>query len=281
MADPSSGGASRLSIVREDLWATRVLLRAAWRAALQYRTSFFTVIVGGIAFQGAQLLFIGVLLAKFGQIAGWRIDDIAFLFAVRLAAHAGYVVPAGALLQIDQSVQQGDIDRYLLRPAGIYLQILTRRAPLMALGDALLGFGALVTFAGRASIHWTAPSVLYLVAALIGGGLVETAIQTFISAFTFVTTSTASLRILADDTISRFSGYPLTIFGRYGLFALTFIFPMAFIAYLPVTVLLHRAHAQALPYWIVIASPAAGPILFAFALTWFNRMIRRYSSPGS
>ncbi len=261
--------------------AARILLRASWRAALQYRTSFVTVILGGIALQGTQLLFIGVLLAKFGQIGGWRINDIAFVFAVRLAAHACYVVPAGAILQSDFLIQQGEMDRYLLRPAGIYLQVITSRAPLMALGDALLGFGAVAIFAPRAQIHWSMWTVLYLLIAIVGGGLVETAIQTFICAFSFVLTSTSSMQILADDTVTRFSGYPLTIFGRWGLLTLTFGFPMAFIAYLPVTVLVGRAHDSVIPFWLAAISPLAGPILFILAFAVFNRMIRRYSSPGS
>ena len=94
-------------------------------------------------------------------------------------------------------------------------------------------------------------------------------------------TSTSSMQILADDTVTRFSGYPLTIFGRWGLLTLTFGFPMAFIAYLPVTVLVHRAGDSVIPFWLAAISPLAGPILVILAFAFFNRMIRRYSSPGS
>jgi len=269
------------SAAGQDLRASRILLRAAWRAAMAYRVSFLSMIIGGVALQGTQLLFIGVLLAKFNVIHGWRLNDIAFLFAMRLAAHAFYVVPFGALFSIDTAIQQGDVDRYLLRPAGIYLQVMTRYAPLMALGDAVLGFGSLAIFAPQSAVSWTPGKVAFLIAALVGGGLVEAGLQTFLAGLSFQMTSTTSLRILADDTITRFSGYPLTMFNRWGFLSLTFVFPMAFIAYLPATVLLGRSDELPIPAWLADLSPLGGPIVFAIGLTLFNRMIRKYNSPGS
>lgn len=269
------------SAAREDLRASRILLRAGWRAAMTYRVSFLSTIVGGVALQGTQLLFIGVLLSKFNVIHGWRLNDIAFLFAMRLAAHAFYVVPFGALFSIDQAIQQGDVDRYLLRPAGIYLQVVTRYAPLMALGDTLLGFGSLAIFAPQSSVSWTTGKVVFLIAAVIGGGLVEAGLQTFLAALSFRMTSTTSLRILADDTVSRFSSYPLTMFDRWGFLSLTFVFPMAFIAYLPATVLLGRTDQLPIPAWLAYISPCGGLVVFTIGLTFFNRMTRQYNSPGS
>jgi ABC-2 type transport system permease protein len=269
------------SAAREDVRASRILLRAAWRAAITYRVSFLSTILGGVALQGTQLLFIGVLLSKFDVIHGWRLNEVAFLFAMRLAAHAFYVVPFGALVMIDQAIQQGDVDRFLLRPAGVYLQVVTRYAPLMALGDTLLGFGSLAIFAAQSSVSWTPGKVAFLIAALVGGGLVEAGMQTFLAGFSFRMTSTISLRVLADDTITRFSGYPLTMFNRWGFLSLTFVFPMAFIAYLPATVLLGRTDQLPIPAWLAGISPCGGLVVFTIGLTFFNRMTRTYNSPGN
>jgi ABC-2 type transport system permease protein len=267
--------------VREDLRATRILLRAAWRAAITYRASFVATIIGAIATQGTQLLFLGVLLSQFEVIHGWRFNDIALLFAMRMAAHALYAVPFGALVSIDNAIQRGDVDHFLLRPAGVCLQLTTRYAPQMAIGDVLLGFGALATFAPQSSVSWTPGRVVFLIAALIGGGLVEAGLQTFLAGLSFRTTSTRSLRMLADDTITRLSGYPLTMFDRWGFFALTFVVPMAFIAYLPATILLGRSEELPIPTWLATFSPCGGLIVFAAGLAFFNRMIRAYNSPGS
>ncbi|MFG1813601.1 ABC-2 family transporter protein [Kribbella sp. NPDC049174] len=123
--------------------------------------------------------------------------------------------------------------------------------------------------------------MVFLIAAVIGGGLVEAGLQTFLAALSFRMTSTTSLRILADDTVSRFSSYPLTMFDRWGFLSLTFVFPMAFIAYLPATVLLGRTDQLPIPAWLAYISPCGGLVVFTVGLTFFNRMTRKYNSPGS
>ncbi|HEY9292176.1 MAG TPA: ABC-2 family transporter protein [Microlunatus sp.] len=269
------------SAVRQDLRGSRVLMRAALRAALQYRTSFISTIVGGLVFQGTQLLFIGVLLAKFGVIGGWGFSEIALMFSIRLAAHACYVVPFGNLFQIDWLVRQGEIDRMLMRPVNVWLQIVFARFPLMAVGDGVLGLGATIIFSINAPIDWSAGKIIFLVLAILGGGLAETGIQTFLCGLNFPLGNTAALRVLADDLLVRFSGYPLTIFGRFGLWSLTFIFPMAFIAFLPTAALLGRLDEVPLPAWLAYASPAAGALIFVLGYLFFVRMTRHYSSPGN
>ncbi|MEU8226586.1 ABC-2 family transporter protein [Kribbella sp. NPDC048915] len=267
----------------EPTWIRQyvILERAALRGQLQYRVNFWTTLMGGVAYQGTQLLFLGVLLGKFGLIGGWGFAEVAFVFAMRLASHALYVVPFGSLRLTDVMVQEGEFDRVLLRPVNPFLQLITRWFPLMSLGDALLGVGALVIFSWHAPIDWTAAKVVYLLLAVIGGGLVETGIQTFFSGLSFVATSTSSLRIFADSSITQFSGYPLTMFGRPTFYAFCTVFPMAFISFLPATVLLDRASEVPLPTWLTTVSPLAGPVVLALGYLTFIKMMPRYTSPGA
>jgi len=238
--------------VAEQTWFRQyvILERAALRAQLQYRVNFWTTLMGGVAYQGTQLLFLGVLLGKFGLIGGWGFPEVAFVFAMRLASHALYVVPFGSLRLLDEMVRDGEFDRVLLRPVNPFLQLVTRWFPLMSLGDALLGAGALIIFSWQAPIDWTGAKVVYLLLAVVGGGLVETGIQTFFCGLSFVATSTFSLRIFADTSITQFSGYPLTMFGRGIFYAFCTLVPMAFISFLPATVLLGRTADVPLPVWL-------------------------------
>lgn len=280
MAEASLGPGS-VGTLRQEVRAIRVLLRAALKASLQYRFSFISTVLGGVVFQGVQLLFLGILLNQFGVIAGWGFDEVGLLFAIRLAAHAFYVVPFGNLFQMDRVVRDGDVDRMLIRPAHVWTQVAFGRFPLMALGDAVLGFGALAIFAARAPVDWNPGLVVYLLAAIIAGGLIEAGIQTFLCGLNFPLGNTQSLRIFADDMLTRFSGYPLTMFGRTGLISLTLVFPMAFIAFFPATVALGRVDEVPLPDWLIYGTPLAGPIVMAAGLVFFSYMTRHYSSPGN
>jgi ABC-2 type transport system permease protein len=151
----------------------------------------------------------------------------------------------------------------------------------MSLGDALLGAGALIIFSWQAPIDWTGAKVVYLLLAVVGGGLVETGIQTFFCGLSFVATSTFSLRIFADTSITQFSGYPLTMFGRGIFYAFCTLVPMAFISFLPATVLLGRTADVPLPVWLTFLSPLAGVVVFVLGYSFFTKMMPRYTSPGS
>jgi ABC-2 type transport system permease protein len=181
----------------------------------------------------------------------------------------------------DEMVRDGEFDRVLLRPVNPFLQLVTRRFSLMSLGDALLGVGALIIFSRQAPVDWDAVKIAYLLLAVIGGSLIETGIATFFCGLSFVATSTFSLRIFADSSITQFSGYPLTMFGRPAFYAFCTAFPMAFISFLPATVLLDRTGDVPLPTWLTTASPLAGALVMAVGYGFFSKMMPRYTSPGS
>lgn len=263
-----------------QLKAWWLLEKMAFRAALQYRSNFLTATLGGIAFQGVQLIFIGVLLNRFATIGGWGFQSIAFLFALRLAAHGVYIGFFQPTSQTEIVVREGEFDRYLMRPVNPFIQLITRRFSLMGTGDIVLGVGSLIIFGITAPIDWTWWRLGYLVLAVIGGGLVETAVQALIGSFAFKVVTVRSAAYLADGLFTSFAPYPLTIFG-WGLYALVFAFPLGLIAYLPAAALLGRAGEVPLPDWFVWATPVAGVVLLWLAYRWFTHMTKYYASPGS
>lgn len=257
------------------------LQRAAVRSQAQYRSNFLVAFIGGLTYQGIQVVFVALLLHSFGMIGGWGFREIGLLVGMRLTSHAIYVVPFASLLQTSEVVRSGEFDLLLLRPVNQFVQIVTRRFHIMALGDAILGIVALVGFAILAPVDWTWWRIGYLVLAVIGGGIVEVAIQVFIASIAFRATVVNSLHYLADTVVTTFGVYPLTIFGPGGLLALCFAFPLGFIAYLPAAALLGRTDGVPLPDAVIWASPAGGWLLLPLALTLFTRMAKHYQSPGA
>jgi ABC-2 type transport system permease protein len=263
---------------RQYLW----LLGAAWKAQLQYRGNLIMVVIGGVMYQGAGLAFVWAVVATFGHVGGWTMGELAFLYGSRLTAHALWTIPFNQLNSMDWAVQHGEFDRYLVRPAGPLSQHLTSRTNFQPIGDLVGGAGVLAAASAIAPVDWSPASVLYLIAALLGGAMVECALQLFLSAFTFRLMSTLALRMNFIDVImNNFGGYPLAIFPSVMRFALTFALPLAFVAYLPVTVLLHRTHGLSVAPWLAIAAPALGPVLFAAAYRFWNSQLKHYKSTGT
>ena len=138
----------------------------------------------------------------------------------------------------------------------------------------------LAVAAGIAPVDWSLLSVLYLLAALVGGAAVEAGMNTVVSAFAFRMLSVRSLRMFVDEIFTTFGGYPLTILSGLTRFLLTFVLPLAFVAYFPATVLLRRTGELSVPPVFAEVAPAVGFALFGAALWFWHGQIKHYVSSG-
>lgn len=261
--------------------AYRLLMGAALRSQLQYRGNLLLTFAGGVAFQGIGLVFVWVVVARFGAIGGWSMAELAFLYGMRLTAHGLWMIPSSQLFRLDLTLRTGEFDRYLIRPSGPLLQLLCREVNLATFGDLATGVVILSAAASRIGLSTSPLALFYLLLALCGGALVEGSFQLAASALSFRLLSNQSLRIFIDNIMNNFGGYPLTIFPSATRFALTFLIPVAFVAYLPANLLLDRTDELELGPWLAFGAPLAGPLLIAFAYLFWRTQLRHYSSSGT
>jgi len=238
-------------------------------------------LVGAIFYQATQLLFIGVLLGAFGAIGGWSASEILLLVGLRMASHAVYAFFGRRIIDNDLVVQTGEFDRYLLRPAPAFLQLLTRMFNLQQFGDVILGVVALSITAAHAPVDWTPARVGYLVAAVFGGGLAEAGLQTVRAALAFRLRDTQTLTGLIETIFGTYGNFPLHMFGTAGAVFFTVVFPAAFIAWAPATVLLGRTDEVWFGGTLAALSPVIGALIMVLAVVFYNRQARHYSSPGN
>jgi len=262
-------------------WRTYlVLVQGTWRSMRVHRANLMMMFLGSAAIQGTQLAFISVLLGAFGAIAGWGVGEVAFLYGLRLTAHGVCTINFGQHRGSAQAIRNGDWDRFLLRPAGPLMQLLTRHFNPGTIGDLVLGLAILVTAASLIDVQWSAGMLLLLALAALGGGLVEAGLQIALSALDFRWGPLVRIKDMVDRILTDFGAYPMTIFGAAGTWLLTFLIPLAFMAYLPTTVLLGRTEELVIPVWMAQLSPLAGPVLLLLAVAFFRYMSRFYASPG-
>jgi ABC-2 type transport system permease protein len=257
-----------------------ILLGAALRAELQYRANFLINMLGGICYQGIGLAFIWAVLSQFGTVGGWSLREVALLYAIRLTAHGLWIVPFGQLVSVDDVVRQGEYDRYLVRPVNPLVQLITRRIHLTASGDLLGGLLLLAIASTQAPVNWSPGAVAFLLLAVVGGAMVELSLQLGASAMTFRLLSTLSLKFGIDSVFNEVGSYPLKIFGGAARFGLTFVFPLAFVAYLPSTVLMNRTGELGVPAWLAWGSPVIGAFLLTAAYRFWSWQSRYYTSSG-
>lgn len=284
-----TGTAVRITTTGAARWVRRfarewrIALRITavnFRARIEYRGDFITALAMGLAWQMSILVFATVLLTRFPGLGGWTSGGVLLIVAIRLLSHGGMVLVFNPLIMIPYIVQEGALDGYLIRPMPVYRQILLYTFPLNALGDS---FSALLLFAfavTRVHLNWTPLMALYLVAAVIGGMFLEAAIQTAVSIPAFRHTIPIAIFMWFDRMIATFGNYPFSIFPLAARTVLTYVLPVAFVAYLPAAVLTGRVASTGVPEWLAYASPAAGPLLYILARYAWYRALRRYESVG-
>jgi ABC-2 type transport system permease protein len=149
-----------------------------------------------------------------------------------------------------------------------------------AIGDALGGVALFLAANALVRVDWSPVAVAYLLLAIVGGCLVEAALQQAIATFSFRTLNTTSLVLLVDNVFSNFGNYPLSIYGAGVRRLLTFGIPVALVSYFPAAVLLGRTHDRSVPSVIAYLAPAAGLLWFGLAYQLFRHEVRAYQSSG-
>jgi ABC-2 type transport system permease protein len=259
--------------IAASLWLAGV------RSALEYRADFLIMTLMGLVRQGVGIALMWVILARFETIAGWTIGEVAFLYGMRLTMLALCGL-AGDIWAMQYIVNQGEFDRFLVRPVRPLIQLLTHSVPISAVGDLLGGVALLVAAARLISVTWTARSIVYLLLALIGGGLIQLALRLLLASFSFRALSVSGLMSIVDGLFNEFGTYPLSIFNSTLQFLLTFGIPVAFMAYFPAVVLLERTAELQIHPIIAYGAPLAGVVWMGIALWVFRHEMRHYQSSG-
>ncbi|WP_024286641.1 ABC transporter permease [Cellulomonas sp. KRMCY2] len=260
---------------------TWALTKAAVRGAAQYRFNFVILALMGIAYQGSGFAFIAVVLSRYPSIGGWTFPEIAVLYALRLVAHAVYLVPLYMLNELDDLVRNGTFDRFLVRPLNPLVQVLTRRFSVNTLGDVITAVGILVFASSIADLTWTPTHILFGVTAVVGGALIEGGLALGISAMSFRFVEVWPARYLVDNILLNFGSYPLSVFGFAAQWFMTWILPVAFIAWVPAAVILDRTAGLGVSATVAWLAPVVGAIWFALGYQVWRRQLRSYASTGN
>ena len=257
------------------------LSRVNIRSEMQHRFAFITEVLFGLVYNSLGFLFMYVVLNQFNAIGTWTLGDVTLLYGIRLAGHGLWALAFANSLSIDYYVQQGEWDRLLIRPAPAFLQMMFINFRVAVFGDALIGILVLAMGLSLTTIAWTPAKVVFFVAAIVGSAAIDGAFQVGPGALAFRHFSSESLRGNLDFLANQFGGYPLSILQGGTMYLLTYVIPLAFVAWVPGAVLLGRTSELPMPAWLAWSMPLLGVTLLWLAVRFFLRESRHYQSAGS
>ncbi|MGI8406803.1 MAG: ABC transporter permease [Thermomicrobiales bacterium] len=257
------------------------LVLASIRGEMQYRFNFLIEVAFGLVYQSLGFVLIVTILGQFEPIGGWTLRDVTLLYAIRTMGQAIWALSFSGMLGIDEIIQQGEYDRMLIRPMPVMLQLMFGSFRVAVFGDLLGGVTLLTIALAISDVDWGPAKMAFLIAAMLGSAALVGAFQLGPAAMTFRFLSSSTLRAFFENLFAQFSGYPLNIFERKARSILTFIVPIAFVAWVPGAVLLDRTDSLPFPAWVAWCSPLFGVVVLVAAWWLFQRESRQYQSSGT
>lgn len=266
-----------LKTMKRYLQLYRIFLAQYMKVQMQSKIDF---VVGFFSFFLTQMLGIVFLYLVFEQIPdlnGWSFYQLVFIY--------GYAqIPRGIdhfftnLLWIftRKTVKEGLFDRYLLRPANLLFQILVEQCCPDGIGEFLIGIVLVVYATAHLNISITVVSIILFLVSVIFGALIYLSVKLMLATNTFFFMDAYQILFLGYN-LSDFVKYPLEIYNKPIGFALSYIIPFGFTAFIPASYFLETGTL----YGTIFVEIIVAVLAFLIAYRYFCYGCNRYESAGN
>ena len=255
--------------------------RLSLQKIAQYRVNFMLSAMANIVHYGTSLALITILMGRFKAINGWTQNEVILLYAFALLSFSIFGLFFQQLSHFSNMVIQGNLDRILLRPRSVFLQVVLEGINPIYLSHFLFG-ATMFAYAAIAGNFRFGPDDFFLLAiAVVSGAVIQLSVAIVASTISFFTKESNSIFYLLIYAPRELIWYPIGIYPWLIKYFIIFVVPFAFINYFPIrTVLGVQDGFPALEMlgWMspLVAAATAG----IAALAW-RYGLSRYSSSGS
>ena len=266
---------------RAALAVWRQLVGARIRADWQYRTSFFLFLLSQTLIACLDLAVIATLFSQVDELGGWSGVEVALLYGL-----AGVGVGLADLLvsQVElasRHIKEGTFDLFLLRPMPTLLHLSASEFALRRLGRVIQPVVVLVLALVLAPIEWS-PAVAVLVpVTVVSGAVIFGSVWVVTSSVAFWTVESQELGNAFTYGGGLAAQYPIDVLGTWLRRLFTFVVPLAFVAYLPASVMLDHPTPLGFPSAIGWATPVVALACALVARATWGLAVRHYRSTGS
>ncbi|MGB5757786.1 MAG: ABC-2 family transporter protein [Acidimicrobiales bacterium] len=267
--------------VSGDARLYRLLVGARIRSDWQYRTSFLTLLVGQALVTALDFAAILLLLELVPELGGWRPAQVAFLYGLASVPFGLADLMVSAVERVGVYVQAGTLDRLLLRPVPILLQISALEFELRRIGKLVPSLIVLAWAIPRVDVDWSAGAIIVLLVAVACGTAVYSSLWILVAAVALWVVGMKEATYAVTFGGQYANQYPLHLYRGWIRAVLGWIIPLAFVAYVPSLFLLDAANPLLLPSWLVYLSAPVTALIATVATICWGIGIRHYQGTGS
>lgn len=259
-----------------------LLLAGTWmRSAAQYPASMLMLLATQAVATSLDLVAIFIMFAHTPRLGGFALPEVMFLYGASQLCVAVADITLGTVERLGEHIRQGTLDTVLLRPVSPLVQIATEDFNPRRLGKLVPTVTVFTVALAHLDVHWTPGRVVIVPLMLAGGIVIFCALWVLSAAWQFAVVDGK----WAGNTITYggafLTQYPLSVFGRDVLRAMTWVVPLAFVNWEPGLYVLDRPDPLGLPVAFRFASPLVAVVMSVLAALAWRVGLRHYQSTGS
>lgn len=227
---------------------------------------------------------IQAIMNRVGLINGWNFPQVVFIYSLGLISHGFEDMFFIQNRGIESCILRGEFDRLLLRPMGVFFLFNTSTFNLVGFYDIIPGVIMFIYACGLLNFIFTPLNILYLLIITAAGTFIRGALLIVSGSVAFWTKKS---EVLVDTDLvlmERTTTYPLTMYPKWFQMLFTFLIPLAFITFYPVSGLLRIPLGQnfPIPPDMIILSPLAAVLFYMAAMALFKYCMKhKYESSGT
>lgn len=255
---------------------------ASIKAQAQYPAATIMLTLGHMAATAIEILGIWALFDRFGALHGWTFGEAAVFYGiVNITFSLADLATRGFDVFGTDFVKTGAFDRILLRPRSAALQLIGHEFRLSRFGRTAQALAVLAVGTHLANVTWDAAAIALAMWAIAGGVALFSGLLMLQATLAFWTVESLEIANVLTYGGVQAAQYPLNIYAAWFRNFLTFVVPIACIAYYPVLAILGRSDPLGAPDWVLPLAPAVGFAFLAVAFGAWRLGVGHYTSTGS
>lgn len=247
------------------------------KVRLSYRADFLIGVATSILATLFSLGFVLVLFQRVPNLAGWKFEEVLFLYGFSLIPFGLFNVISLNLYEFGNThIIEGKFDRVLLRPISSLFQVLFEIIRIESLHEVLTGLFVVAWASRRLQLQWTLLDAVLLFFFALCGAVIYISVFLMLTCVSFWVEDRIGVHPPVWNLIA-FGRYPLTIYNGAIQFLLSWLIPFGFAAFYPSVHLLDRAEFRHFAWGV----PLVAATFLTLAIALWNHGVKQYSSTGS
>lgn len=247
------------------------------KVRMSYRADFIIGLLTSLAATVFAFGFVLVLFSRIPRLAGWRFEEVLFLYGFSLIPFGLFNIISLNLYDFGNNyIIEGKFDRVLLRPVSSLFQVVFEAFRVESLHEVATGLLVLWWASGKLRLQWGVEDVALLVVFGFSGAVIYTSVFLILTSVSFWMEDRVGIAPPVWNLIA-FGRYPLSIYSPYIQFLLSWVIPFGFASFYPTVRLLGREEFRQFAWFVPLVAAA----FFGLAQLAWSRGVRQYASTGS